>query len=253
MHHSYLDKYARHDSALHRLDARTKVMLFISLVILIAIVPQPGWLFIAVIMSLVIIGTCFGIPLFYLLIRSAVVIPFTGFAILSYMLTKTQGDVYWQWGSFALTSEGLSFGLRLLIRAWIAVCLMILLVNTTPFDRILAALRAFRIPSIFVMLLSFLYRYLYLLWDEVEHMQRARNVRYFGGRLKPQGRWLGSMATSLFIRSYDRAERVQKAMEARGWTGEAPSAKLKPLSMKDLIIIVLGFSGIIALWLIRNL
>ena len=154
MHHSYLDKYARHDSVLHRLDERTKVMLFFSLVILISVVPQPGWLFTTIMISLVLVGTCFGIPLFYLLIRSAVVIPFTGFAVLSYMLTKTQGDVYWQWGPFALTSEGLNFGLLLLIRAWIAVCLMILLINTTPFDRILAALRAFRIPSIFVMLLS---------------------------------------------------------------------------------------------------
>jgi cobalt/nickel transport system permease protein len=169
------------------------------------------------------------------------------------MLTKTQGEVYWQWGPFALTSEGLNFGWRLLARAWIAVCLMILLINTTPFDRILEAMRAFKVPSIFVMLLSFLYRYLYLLWDEVEHMQRARNVRYFGGRLTSQGRWLGSMATSLFIRSYDRADRVQKAMEARGWNGETPPTRFSPLSVTDWSVLIVGSAGIIGLWLIRGL
>jgi cobalt/nickel transport system permease protein len=77
-----------------------------------------------------------------------------------------------------------------------------------------------KIPAIFVLLLSFLYRYLYLLWDEAEQMQRARNLRYFGGRWSRQVSLLGRLAAALFLRSYERAERVQKAMISRGWTGE---------------------------------
>lgn len=213
MHHSYLDRYARNNSLLHRLDARAKLILIIALIILVAQVRHPGIGFILALIGLI-IWLCLiaRIPLDYLLLRSAVVLPFSGLATLS---TAFSYD-----GGFTITQAGLHRTAALLLRSWIAVCFMILLINTTPFDRLLKALRSLKVPGIFVLLLSFLYRYLYLLWDEVERMQRARNLRYFGGRFGKQIPLLGRLAAALFLRSYERAERVQKAMMARGWTGE---------------------------------
>jgi len=254
LHHSYLDKYARRDSSLHRLDARTKLPLFGGLVILISVVPAPGVYFFLTLVTLICLF-CYTakIPAGYLLMRSAIIIPFTGFAAVSYALTISYGDVLWQWGPFELTTGGIHKSVILLLRAWLAVSLMILLVNTTPFDRLLASLRSFRVPPLFVLLLSFFYRYLYLLWDEGERMQRARNLRYFGGRWTAQVPILGRMVSTLFLRSYQRAERVQMAMLSRGWDGEVRVVRSQPLRNRDKLVLLVGVLLILLLWTIRNL
>ncbi len=254
MHHSYLDKYARRDSPMHRLNARTKLLLFTSLVVFVAAVPRPGLVVSAVLaLSVFLFGAIAKIPISYLIIRSAVIIPFTGFAVLSFALTMTEGEMYWQWGPFALTSEGIGRSAYLLLRAWMAVSFMILLINTTPFNQLVNALRCFRIPSIFVLLLSFFYRYLYLLWDEAERMQRARNLRYFGGFWKKQAALIGNMVTSLFIKSYERAERVQLAMQSRGWDGRLRYARIESLRGADIFTLVISGAGIVILWVIQVL
>ncbi len=254
MHHSYLDKYARQDSLLHRLDSRTKLLLFISPVILTAIIPHPGTLFImALVSAILILFHLAGVPITYLLSRSLIIIPFAGFAVLSYTLTISQGDVYWEWGPFMLTSDGAERGFHLLARSWIAVSFMILLINTVPFNRLLDALKFFRIPGILILLLSFFYRYLYLLWDEAERMQRARNIRYFGGFWRRQAGLLGNIVTTLFIRSYERAERVQVSMQSRGWYGQIPGYARTPFALTDKFSLLLGIIIIVILWLIRNL
>jgi cobalt/nickel transport system permease protein len=245
MHHSYLDKYARADSPLHRLDARIKLLLVLGLVILVAQVHPPGVIFVLALISLIVLmGLVARIPMDYLMLRSAVVLPFSGAAAIS--LAFTFGD------SLALTEPGLHRAAALLLRSWIAVCFMILLINTTPFDRLLHALRSLKVPGVFVLLLSFLYRYLYLLWDELERMQRARNLRYFGGRWRNQAGLLGMLAAALFLRSYERAERVQMAMISRGWTGELATSGTAGLRRKDIMVLVTGGLLIIALWIIRG-
>jgi len=253
MHHSYLDKYARRDSPLHRLDARPKLLLVVSLVILIAQVRTPGLIFLLTLTALIGLSCLTArLPLDYLLLRSAVVFPFSGFAAISLAFTIDGAHPLWRWGSLAITETGLHRAAALMLRSWMAVCFMILLINTTPFDRLLRALRSVKIPSVFILLLSFLYRYLYLLWDEAERMQRARNLRYFGGQWAKQISLLGSIAAALFLRSYERAERVQKAMISRGWTGEEIMMRTGALSRKDLAALVTGGLLIIGLWMIRG-
>jgi cobalt/nickel transport system permease protein len=245
MHHSYLDKYAREDSPLHRLDARIKLLLVFSVVIMVALAHSPGLKFVTSMICLIILAALVArIPLDYLLLRSAVVLPFSGFAAIS--LAFTFGD------HLMLTPAGMHRAAALLLRSWIAVCFMILLINTTPFDRTLRALRSLKVPGIFLLLLSFLYRYLYLIWDEVERMQRARNLRYYGGRWIQQTTLLGTLASALFLRSYERAERVQKAMICRGWTGEVVSGGAADLNRKDFIVLIVGGLLIIAIWMIRT-
>jgi cobalt/nickel transport system ATP-binding protein len=240
MHHSYLDKYARQNSPLHRLDARLKVPLVLLLVTLVALVQHPSLVLVLTLIGLI-SALCLlaRIHLDYLLLRSAVVLPFSGFAAIS--LAFTYGG---EWG---LTEPGLHRAAAMMLRSWIAVCFMILLINTTPFDQLLRALRSLKVPSIFVLLLSFLYRYLYLLWDEIERMQRARNVRYFGGRWSEQTALLGRLAAALFLRSYERAERVQKAMISRGWTGESDSINKHGVERSPLPPLIRGGKETLAL------
>ena len=254
MHHSYLDKYARHDSPLHRLDARVKTLLAMAAVILIASQAGPGPLFFAALLFLIVIlRATAGIPMSYLMTRSAVILPFSLFAALTLAFSGRFSGALWDGAGLHLTIEGLNRAAALILRSFAAVSFMILLINTTPFDYLLKALRWLKVPGLFVLLLSFFYRYLYLLWDERERMQRARDLRYFGGRWPQQLALTGNLAASLFLRSYERAERVHQAMLSRGWDGHIGKEGGWVWEAKDLTALLLGISVLLALWLIRSI
>ena len=76
-------------------------------------------------------------------------------------------------------------------------------------------------PRVMVMILSFMYRYIFVLVDEVMHIKQARDSRNFGGKRLWQLRTIGNMIGTLFIRSYERGERVYAAMVARGFDGHS--------------------------------
>jgi cobalt/nickel transport system permease protein len=252
VHHSYLDKYARSDSPLHRLDARVKLILTTLCVVMISATLHPGSLFILlVILFIFALSTVARVPIPYLLKRSAVVLPFSGFAALSYAFTVKGGTPIWSIGTYVLTAEAIKTAGFLLVRSWSAVCFMVLLVNITPFDRLLAAMRSLKIPAILVMLLAFFYRFLYLLWDEVERMQRARNARYFGGGLFSQPKLLGTIVSALFFRAYDRSERVTTSMQARGWDGESWYSESVQFKRMDGVALLTGLLILSTTWMIR--
>jgi cobalt/nickel transport system permease protein len=254
VHHSYLDKYARHDSLLHRLDARVKTLLAMAAVISIASMAKPGVLFFAALLILIaILYALARIPLAYLLTRSAIILPFSLFAAVTLAFSTRFSGAFWEWGGLTLTAEGVNRAAALLLRSFAAVSFMILLINTTPFDQLLRALRWMKIPNLFALLLSFFYRYLYLLWDERERIQRARDVRYFGGRWTRQIALTGNLAASLFLRSYERAERVQKAMLSRGWDGNARMRGSRTWEQKDSTALLWGTLILCTLWLIHRI
>ena len=74
-------------------------------------------------------------------------------------------------------------------------------------------------PRVMVMILSFMHRYIFVLVDEMMRMKQARDSRNFGGKRLWHIRTIGNMAGTLFIRSYERGERVYAAMVARGFDG----------------------------------
>lgn len=107
--------------------------------------------------------------------------------------------------------------LGLAIKATLSLWIMSLLIHTTPFDQLIRGLRTLRFPPIGIELLSFLTRYFSVLGDEWRRMQLARSARTFNqsrtAKLKSAAQSLGC----LFIRAYERAERVHQAMLARGY------------------------------------
>ena len=72
-------------------------------------------------------------------------------------------------------------------------------------------------PGLLVTTLALLYRYLFVLIDELERMQRARAARTFRSSRWKTWQVLASIAGQLFVRSTERAERIYAAMCARGW------------------------------------
>jgi cobalt/nickel transport system permease protein len=124
-----------------------------------------------------------------------------------------------------VTDAGVRDALSIIVKSWLSVQAALLLTWTTPFPSILEALRGLRVPSIMVAIVGFMYRYLAVLGDEAGRMNRARAARSAvvigrgGGRLAWRARVTGSMVGSLFLRSYERSERVHAAMLARGFDG----------------------------------
>ncbi|MEW6188716.1 MAG: energy-coupling factor transporter transmembrane component T [Actinomycetota bacterium] len=109
-----------------------------------------------------------------------------------------------------------------------------------------------KIPKVMILILSFMYRYIFVLVDEVMRMKRARDSRNFGGHKTWQIKTIGNMIGTLFMRTYERAERVYVAMVSRGFSGEIKTLDNLHLTVRDfcflsLIILYLIF---IRVWMV---
>jgi cobalt/nickel transport system permease protein len=129
--------------------------------------------------------------------------------------------------SLTITDQGLRDVTTILLKSWLSVQVALLLAFTTPFPTLVDALRALRLPAIMVSIISFMYRYLAVLGGEATQMDRAKQARSAvvpgrkgGGSLRWRAGVTGSMVGSLFLRSYERSERIHAAMLARGFQGQ---------------------------------
>ena len=98
----------------------------------------------------------------------------------------------------------------------------IVLASTTPIPQLLDGLERLRVPTVMVAITAFMIRYGDVIGDEVRRMSIARQSRGSTARWIGQVRALASTAGALFVRSYERGERVYLAMESRGYTGTMP-------------------------------
>jgi cobalt/nickel transport system permease protein len=225
MRHSFLDQYSDRDSPVHRLDPRAKLVATLAFIAAVVLTPSASWLtyglcFI-IIAALILMSR---VPLLYILRRSLVIIPFVLLVAIFIPFFK-EGEVA---GSFSLgqwhisvSRSGLQLLATILAKSWLSILSLVLLTSTTGFARLLKGLEQLHLPRVMVMLLSFMYRYIFLLTDEVMRMKQARDSRSFGGKRLRQIGAVGNMIGTLFIRSYERGERVYAAMVARGFDGHS--------------------------------
>ena len=110
----------------------------------------------------------------------------------------------------------------ILIKNGLALMTMLVLAGTTPFPRLLTAMRRLGVPLVLVATLQFMERYRYVLLDELDRMATARRARTFRRRGTLSWSLLGGLIGMLFLRTFERAERVHDAMIARGWDRDDP-------------------------------
>ena len=112
------------------------------------------------------------------------------------------------------------------------------------------AMRAVRIPRLLVGIFGLMWRYLFLLADEAMRLMRARQARSGsssgrgGGTLAWRARVTGSMAGSLFLRGYERSERVYNAMLSRGYDGETRTLPIAPLTSSQWAGLLAGLAAL---------
>ncbi|MDO9575132.1 MAG: cobalt ECF transporter T component CbiQ [bacterium] len=242
MKHSFIDEYSNLDTLIHRIDPRVK---FITLVvfILFIIFTEPiafgvFGLYGVLIFILILLSK---IPISFVLKRSLVVIPFVlMIAIFIPFFKKGQVAGSYSFGTFQLsmTYEGLMILWNVLIKAYLSILCMIVLTLSTKFSNLLKAFEDLKCPRLITMTLSFTYRYIYVLADELMRMKRAKDSRAVGGKRWFHIKALANMVGVLFIRAYERGERVYLAMCSRGFNGQIKTLQNFKLNKTDFCFLL---------------
>ncbi|MBN1936117.1 MAG: cobalt ECF transporter T component CbiQ [Anaerolineae bacterium] len=251
--HLALEPYHVADSLIHRLDARLKLLATLAFVLAATCLPPSAWtalLGLSLIVATLLIAS--RVPPSVALKRSLIALPFASMIALSIPFTHV-GQTLWsaQFGrwTLAVTDQGLTLFASIVIKAWLSVLVSGLLVATTSFPTLLQAMQALRVPRILITIISFMYRYLFVLVDEATRLQTARQARSAGGaRAGGTMLWrikvLGGMIGSLFIRSYERSERIYQAMLSRGYDGQWPALTQPAWQPRDTWAGVLIFTSL---------
>jgi len=235
--HSFLDQYSDRDSLVHRLDPRTKLITSLCLITAVVLTPPDRWfaygVYFLVLAVLVVISK---VPVFYVIKRSFLIMPFV-LMIAIFIPFFKEGEVagsynIWMW-QVSVTHSGLEVLRNIIVKAWLSIVCLTVLSATTRMPDLLKGLERLKMPKIIVMILSFMYRYIFLVVDEAMRMKQARDSRNFGGGRMWQIKTVGRMIASLFIRSYERGERVYAAMTARGFDGHGRSLKVLDFKPAD--------------------
>jgi len=229
MGHTFLDRYYRGTSLIHHLDPRLKLLATLAFILVASSTPPRAWPAFGLLAVLVLAAILAShIPPVEVLKRSLITLPFAGMIALSLPFTQG-GQSVWTWRPFGweltVTGEGLLLCGAVLAKAWLSVLAAALLLASTSLFDLLQAMRALHVPAVLISTMSFMYRYLFVLGEEAGRLQTARAARSAGpgGGLAWRTRVLGGMIGSLFIRSYERSERIYAAMLSRGFAGEIHS------------------------------
>lgn len=152
-------------------------------------------------------------------LRSLIEIPFVLFALL--MPFFGTGREF-EFLGFTLYETGVLAGLSIVAKGTLGILTAIVLSSTTSARELLRGLETIKIPTLIIQIASFMLRYLNVVNDEMERMRIARASRGFEATGVRHWKVLGHSAGALFIRSYERGERVHLAMVSRGYLGQMP-------------------------------
>jgi len=219
MHHVLVEQWSRRGTWLHRRDARVKLLALVAILIAIGTTRGDAHPALAAYGLLLLVATLAAkLPAISVLLRAATVLPFTGtFALVSWL----GGD----------TARALS----LLEKSYLSAFAALILISITPLPRLFAGLESLGVPRLINLTVQFLYRYLFVISEQAQHMRLAsqcRSGRNSRGTRTRFGAAAGALAV-LFARSYGRAEGVHRAMLSRGFAGHFPLLAAPKITLAD--------------------
>jgi cobalt/nickel transport system permease protein len=263
MHFDAFDRYHEAESFLHRLDPRVKVVATVAFILSNALLPDGAWIAFGVSwLFLLFANWLSNLGLGFTFKRSLVALPFALIAIT--VLFSMPGKPLFAFSfllwDLTISDVGLLRFVSILIRSWLSVQMAILLVAVARFPDLIHALEHLRVPMILTTIIAFLYRYLFVLGDEVFRLMRARESRSAalpgqrsGRSVAWQANVAGHMAGQLFLRSYERSDRVYNAMLARGFTGHMQTIHPHELRRVDYMTTALVLLAILLLQVVGRL
>jgi cobalt ECF transporter T component CbiQ len=230
---------ARGGGLLQRLDARAKVVALIGLLVGVGLVHHVSVLVAAYVATLL-LARASALPLGFFVRRVWLFVPiFTGVIVLPATLDViTPGEVVVPLPfGLGITRQGLVAAATITIRVAASISLVLLVTLTTPWGRVLAAVRALGVPRLFVLVLGMAYRYLFVLLASVQDMYVARRARAIAPeRDTRSGRaFVGATAGALFGKAHALADEVHQAMTSRGYRGDARTLDRFRVRAVDLV------------------
>jgi cobalt/nickel transport system permease protein len=228
--------YVHEHSAVHRMAPEAKLVAAIGMVVSIAVTPREAiWAFGIYAALIVSIALLSRIRLRFIAVRLLAVAPFVVFALfIPFIATGETIEV----GFLEVSVDGLWGAWNILIKAVLGASVSIVLTATTEVPAIIRGLRVLRVPPLFVSIATFMIRYLELIVDELGRMRVSMTARGYDPRWLTQARPIAASAGALFIRTYERGERVHAAMVARGFTGEMPTLEQPTVAGSQWIAVI---------------
>lgn len=224
MKHTTIDHFAR-DSPFYRIDPRAKIVGFLLFVVCVALMQSVSYLILAFII-IFLFGVGSNVPVKHLVTRYGVSFLFILFASITLYFTS-----------------GFEVALAMFIRISTCVLALIMLTATTDFFDLLKGLQSMKMPRIFLGLLMFMYRFIFLLREEMHRMSQARRARGFrGGRNlldRKAFRTISYTIGALLVRSSERGNRIYDGMLARGYDGNVRTLNRMKFSALALVFLVL--------------
>jgi len=215
-------------SRVHRLDPRAKIVGVVSVTLVAVTTPLALWpVYTACALVLIAFAAAARVGPRAVWRRARFILPVVGILVIFLPFVRKGGSAY-DLGLLTAHEAGLAVGAAVAAKALIGTIGAVLLGATTTFPEVLRGLEALRAPRLFVLIAAFMYRYLFVIVEEVGRMRAALVSRGFRPRNALQAGATGRVAGSLFIRTYGRGERVYLAMLSRGYRGSMP--QLIPLT-----------------------
>ena len=223
-------------SPIHRLDPRAKIVGLAGITLVAVSTPLRAWpAFLACALALAGIAAAARIGPATVWPRVRVIVPLVVFV--AAFVPFVRGGPSVQAGPVALSEAGLATFALVTAKATIGALGAVLLGATTAFPDLLHGLERLRAPRLLTVIAGFMYRYVFVIADEARRMRTALAARAYRPRHLGQVATLGRMVTGLFLRSYERGERVYVAMVARGYAGTMPRLSVLAFRRTDAVFL----------------
>jgi cobalt/nickel transport system permease protein len=212
--------YRESDSPVHRLPPEVKIAAMVAFTVAVVATPRVAlWAFGVYALLVAAVAALARVPAGWLLLRSTIELPFVLFAVaLPFLGTGERVDVF----GLALSVDGLYGAGNILAKGTLGVWASLLLAATTTTRDLIVGLDRLRCPQILTQIATFMLRYLDVLVGEARRMRIARISRGDDPRFLWQVRGFAVGIGALFLRAFERGERVYLAMRSRGYTGRMP-------------------------------
>jgi len=251
----FSDVFAHRDNLVTGIEARSKIV-FTIVALVINLLSPTIYTPIAIALFCLVTLRAVGIPSRLLLLRLVIPLVMAAFVLITqiFFYGNTVMFTIPLWGfNLAGYEEGLARGFLIVCRVIGGVSLILFLSMSTPAHKLLLAATWFRAPKILIELALLIYRYIFVLLEEIVTIKEAQKVRLGYCNWRQSMRSIGILGGSLILRAYDRAERVFEAMVARGYTGAMTISYTEHFDRKDYITAVCLISILAVLYFIGQL
>lgn len=234
-----LDLDSRKRTPWHSLAPQTRVLCTLMSVFAIALTPNGRWWTWGIYgLGVLVLIALSRVTLRSLLKRVAIEFAFVGVILLG-TLFRDGGQVLWSWGFLRITTGGLTVLGSVALKVMLSLLVVNVLILTTSIAALLRAFLALRMPPLLVAIVASMYRYLGVLVGEFHTMRRAALSRNLMSSKRTSRLAIGNMIGVLFVRTYERGERIYQAMLARGYQGILPTEQVPPQGKRDIIALTL--------------